>query len=184
MINTGENNTGNRNSGDRNSGYSNSGYSNSGHRNSGHWNSGDSNSGDWNACNYETGAFNTEQSDTIRVFNKPCSRDEWIEADKPNFLYFGLCVWVGEDDMTDEEKKADPQFHVRGGYLKTLGYKEAFQKSWDEADEEDRAKLFKLPNFDAEVFKEISGIDVTHKADCEGRVIEIDGVEYELKRKE
>ena len=178
MSNIGKTNTGNSNSGNWNSGHRNSGYWNSGNRNSGH-----RNSGYWNACDYETGAFNTEQSDTIRVFNKPCSRKEWEEADKPSFLYFDLCVWVEEGDMTDEEKKAYPQSHVRGGYLKTLGYKEAFQKSWDEADEEDRAKLFKLPNFDAEVFKEISGIDVTRKADCEGRVIEIDGIEYELKRK-
>jgi len=42
--------------------------------------------------------------------------------------------------------------------------------------------LLKLPNFDADVFKEISGIDVG-KASCEGNTVVIEGVEYELKRK-
>ena len=84
--------------------------------------------------------------------------------------------------MSDEEKKGDPDFHVRGGYLKTLEYKEAFQKAYNDASQEDKDKLLKLPNFDAEVFKEISGIDVS-KTDCEGRIVKIDGVEYELRKK-
>lgn len=62
--------------------------------------------------------------------------------------------------MTDEDKKADPNFYVRGGQLRTRDYKEAFKLSWDNADPEDRIKVKDLPNFDAEVFFEISGIDL------------------------
>ena len=132
--NSGDSNSGDRNSGDWNSGHRNSGYSNSGHRNSGHRNSGDRNSGDWNSCNYETGAFNSEQSEIIRVFNKDCKKSDWDNAYKPSFLYF----------------KPD----------KEIGYKESFKKSWSESDEGEREKVRDLPNFDAEVFYDISGIDL------------------------
>ena len=37
-------------------------------------------------------------------------------------------------------------------------YKEAFQKSWDRASTEDKKLLEKLPNFDWDIFTEISGI--------------------------
>ena len=83
--------------------------------------------------------------------------------------------------MTDEEKKSDPEFHVRGGYLKTLEYKEAFQASYAKTSQEDKDKLLKLPNFDAEVFKEISGIDVTEKESYNNTVIEVDGKKYRLQ---
>ena len=181
-TNTGNWNTGNSNTGNRNTGYSNTGYWNTGSWNTGYSNTGCNNTGNWNACDHETGAFNTKQSDTIRVFNKDCSRKEWLEADKPEFLYFNLTEWVREEDMTDQEKEDNETFHTTGGYLKSYDYKEAFQKSWDEADAEDRAKLFKLPNFDAEVFKEISGIDVTEKTkSCAGKIVEIDGKKYKLE---
>ena len=44
--------------------------------------------------------------------------------------------------------------------MKTIGYKEAWRKSWNKASDEDRRKVLALPNWDNEVFKEISGIDV------------------------
>ena len=189
--NTGYKNTGNKNTGNRNTGYKNTGYKNTGDWNTGDWNTGDwntgdwnagyKNTGDWNACDKETGFFNSVQSGNVRVFNKDCPREEWSAADRPDFLYFDLTEWISDSDMTDQEKTDNPTFETTGGYLKPYGYKEAFQKSWDAAGEEDRAKLFKLPNFDAEVFKEISGIDVTEKAQsCAGKVIEIEGKKYKL----
>lgn len=130
--NSGSWNSGHRNSGDSNSGDWNSGNSNSGHRNSGHYNSGDSNSGFWNSCNKETGFFNSSQSNKIRVFNKKCNLEEWDSADKPKFLFFSV----------------DPK----------LGYKKSFQKAFKEASKRDIELLKKLPNFDTDVFFEISGI--------------------------
>ena len=130
--NSGNWNSGNWNSGDWNSGNWNSGDSNSGDWNSGYSNSGNRNSGDWNLCNYETGCFNTKQKKTIRVFNKKCDRDEWDKAYKPSFLYFNID--------------------------KDIGYKKSFQKSWDEAEPSDRERIKDLPNFDADVFYELSGI--------------------------
>jgi hypothetical protein len=136
--NSGHWNSGNDNSGSRNSGDWNSGYDNSGNYNSGNSNSGSGNSGSWNACDRESGHFNVESAKTIRVFHRECPVKVWDDAVKPEFLYFDL----------DEN----------------LGYKESFQKSYDELTDEQKQiqteQLKKLPNFDAGVFYEISGIDI------------------------
>jgi len=83
--------------------------------------------------------------------------------------------------MTDKEKVDNDTFHTTGGYLKSYDYKEAFQKSYNEASQEDKDKLLKLPNFDAEVFKEISGVDFTDKQSCAGKIVEIEGKKYKLQ---
>jgi len=164
-MNTGYCNTGYRNTGKYNTGYSNTGDKNAGdrntgYRNTGHHNTGHSNTGNWNSCNDETGYFNTTTSDTVRVFNQTISRCEWDQAYLPNFLYFNLTEWVEESDMTDDEKKDHPEYKKMGGYLKSYKYKEAFKKSWDEADLEDRERVQDIPGFDPDVFYEISGIDL------------------------
>jgi len=150
------------NSGDRNSG-----YLNSGNRNSGNWNSGDWNSGNWNKCNYETGFFNSMQSDTIKVFNKDCKRIDWENTKKPNFIYFSRAEWVNSNEMTNEEKENHPTHETTGGYLKEYEYQEAFKLSYEKASKEDKELIFKLPNFDADVFFEISGIDLRKKDNSE-----------------
>jgi hypothetical protein len=138
----------------------NTGYCNTGYRNTGKCNTGNHNTGNWNSCNHETGSFNTTTADTIRVFNKTISRSEWDRAYLPDFLYFTLTEWVEESDMTDREKQDHPEYKTIGGYLKSYEYKEAFQKSWDKADPEDREHVRNIPGFDPDIFYEISGIDL------------------------
>jgi len=172
--NSGSRNSGNRNSGNWNSGYSNSGYSNSGNWNSGYRNSGDSNSGNsnsgnwnsgnWNSGDSNSGFFNSDTPDKIRAFNKDCDRDFWNNSEKPNFISdIVINKWITELNMTDEEKKENPDFHVREGYLKTIDYKEAWKIAYNNSSEEDKRLLLKLPNFDANVFEEITGINVLKK---------------------
>ena len=158
--NSGHSNSGDRNSGDWNSGYRNSGDRNSGYWNSGYWNSGQGNSGDWNSSNYETGFFNSRQSNIINVFNKPCERKVWEESKKPDFIFFNVTQWVSESDMTEREKEDNPNCKTAGGYLKTLEYKEAWRLAYESATQEDIELLKALPNFDVDVFEEISGIRV------------------------
>jgi hypothetical protein len=158
--NTGDWNTGYRNTGDWNTGYWNTGNSNTGNWNTGYWNTGDSNTGNWNTTDRETGFFNTTQSDKVRVFNKDCDREVWENANKPDLLWFPVNEWISESSMTDQEKIDNETFHTTGGYLRSYEYQEAYQKSWHEASEEDRKLVEQLPNFDADVFLEISGIDV------------------------
>ena len=67
--------------------------------------------------------------------------------------------------MTEDEKKAEPLFYVRGGYLKKYSWEEAWANYWRDSDEEEKQKVLNLPNFDAEIFKEVTGIDVEEKDD-------------------
>ena len=171
LVNVGSGNTGNRNSGDGNSGNGNSGNGNSGdgnsgNRNSGDWNSGNRNSGnrnsgDWNSGDGNSGYLNTITPDTILVFNKECNKKEWEKAIKPNFMSFNILnKFIYTCDMTDEEKENNPDHETLGGYLRKMTYKEAWKYSWDNANKENRKLVLKLPNFDNEIFKEITGIDV------------------------
>ncbi len=158
--NSGHRNSGSSNSGSSNSGHRNSGSSNSGHRNSGDRNSGHSNSGHWNSVNFETGMFNSIESDFIRVFNRKCLRQIWENCKKPNFIYFNLTEWISFDQMNDEEKINYPKAYICDGYLKIYTYKEAWTQSFKTASKEDIELLKLLPNFDAKVFEEISGIKI------------------------
>lgn len=62
--------------------------------------------------------------------------------------------------MTNEEKKAHPEHETTGGYLKTVDFKIACKMMWDNLDDEDKQAVREIPNFDADVFEEITGIKV------------------------
>lgn len=156
----------------------NTGIENTGNRNSGYRNSGDYNSGYGNSTNRESGIFNSEEP-TIRMFNKP-TKLKWDEIEHPHFSEFYLNKWISGEEMTDEEKKANPEFYVRHGYLKKFEYKEAWANFWKDTDEENRKKILALPNFDKKIFFDITGIDVNKKS-LSGKVVkvELDGQSYE-----
>ena len=158
-CNSGDWNSGNRNSGNRNSGDWNSGDWNSGNRNSGDWNS-----GDWNKTSFSNGCFNTV-SPKIYMFNKPTdwTFEQWFNCSARYLLnQIEDCpleyVWF--DTMTDEEKAAHPEAETTGGYLKERTTADNARKWWAGLSADDRNIIFSLPNFDAAIFKEITGIDV------------------------
>jgi hypothetical protein len=62
--------------------------------------------------------------------------------------------------MTDKEKIDNRNAFVTEGYLKIIPYKEAWAIAYKDASEEDIGLLKALPNWDADVFKEITGIDI------------------------
>ena len=176
--NSGDRNCGNRNSGSRNSGSLNSGFCNRGDYNSGHLNRGDYNSGDYNSgdCNsgsynsgdYNSGSLNSGSRNSgffnsdepnVRMFNKQTNL-KYDEIKIPDWCYFDLTVWVSHDTATEEEKKEHKnEMETCGGFLKNLKYKEAWRLAWNKASKEEHEELFDLPNWDNEVFKEITGID-------------------------
>ena len=182
--NTGIDNTGNSNTGDWNTGNSNTGYRNTGNWNTGNWNTGNSNTGYWNTGNWNTGNsntgfFNTDEP-TVRMFNKESNlkRDD---ISFPDYMYFDLTEWVYEDDMTDEEKEEHKEeYKVTGGYLKVHDYKEAFKKAYANASQEEKNATLNLPNFDAELFLEITGIDVRKSKET----IKIGDVEFDKEEVE
>ena len=161
--NSGNYNSGGRNSGNWNSGGRNSGYYNSGNYNSGNWNSGDYNSGDWNSTNYSTGFLNSEQQ-PIYMFNQPTNmqREEVYNLAGIQILNrnFENSWWIYSENMSAEEKAAHPEHETTGGYLKTVDFKTACKIMWDNLDEEDKEAVRNLPNFDNDVFREITGISV------------------------
>jgi len=159
--NTGDWNTGHRNTGHRNTGDSNTGDWNTGDRNTGHRNTGHRNTGDWNTGDWNTGFFNTETPQEILSFNRPISRQVWDEAVKPSFIFnLVLTWWDYESEMSESDKSKDVNSSIRGGQLRSRTYHEAWRKAWDETTDEDRRLVLTLPNFDPDVFLEISGIDV------------------------
>ena len=141
----------------------NSGNRNSGNWNSGDWNSGDCNSGNWNSGNWNSGNCNSGFFNTnepfVRMFNKDTKLKKY-EIDIPLFCHFDLTVWVSHDTATEEEKEEhNEEIKTCSGFLKTLDYKEAWRLAWNKASKEEHLEMLKLPNWDNEVFKEISGID-------------------------
>ena len=173
--NSGDWNSGNLNSGNRNSGHRNSGDRNSGDLNSGDWNSGNLNSGNWNSGNLNSGDLNTTEP-PLRIFNRDTdTKREDIRY--PDFFYFEApCLWVPTSAMSDEEKRENKTHETTGGYVKVISLKAGWRAAWDKASDEDRRRCLALPNWDNEVFKEISGIDVEAELDspCEMTVAEVE----------
>jgi len=151
--NTGDWNNGNSNAGDRNTGYFNTGYGNTGNSNTGYGNTGSSNTGDcndgdfntghFNACNYSSGFFCTEEP-KARVFNQE------IDMTVPEFRdsKYYRALFSSPFTLTEE---------IDGKFVK-YNYKEACAKWWAEMSEENKIIVKSIPNFDAEIFEEITGI--------------------------
>jgi len=167
-YNTGDNNSGNWNSGNWNSGNWNSGNHNSGYGNSGNHNSGDNNSGHrnsgaWNSGDWNSGYLNTSAQKYCFIFNKQVEKSVLDHIEFPKFMSFTLSEWIPDSKMSQQEKKQHPEYVTTSGYLKKYDYKEAFRKSFADARRKpdwpkQRQLLLNLPNFDAKIFEEISGI--------------------------
>ena len=157
--NTGDWNTGNRNTGDWNTG-----NRNTGNRNTGDWNTGNRNTGDWNKSSFNTGCFNTEEQ-KIMLFNKPSDMtySEWLDSDARyllNQIPKDVVEWVYEEDMTDEEKATHPTYETTGGYLKVLDESECGQLWWGSLSDRRKEIIKAIPNFDAEIFFQCTGVRV------------------------
>ena len=162
--NTGDWNTGNRNTGNRNTGDCNTGNWNTGNWNTGNRNTGNRNTGDWNKSSFNTGCFNTEEQ-KIMLFNKPSDMtyNDWLRSDARyllNQIPKDVVEWVYEEDMTDEEKVANPTYETTGGYLKVLDESECGQLWWGSLSDSQKNYIRSIPNFDAEIFEQCTGIKV------------------------
>ena len=147
---------------------------NTGTDNSGYRNSGDCNSGD---CN--SGNFNTNEP-KMRIFNKDLDITVSEFRGKYNtYMNIPLNRWIKEKDMSAEQKEEIEGWEEMGGYLKTLEYKEACRIWWKE-NMEDHQRFLDLPNFDNEIFLEITGIDTDESDDVE---ITVEGKTKIISRK-
>lgn len=126
-----------------NSGYCNSGDNNSGNNNTGNNNTGYRNSGDWNSCRYSAGVFCNEDDRNIRIFNKPS----------------GISLREWRDSRFYQAIKSVP-FMLTEGTETKYSYKEACIVWWNKLEEKDQATIQEIPNFDAKIFENITGIKV------------------------
>ena len=163
-CNTGNRNTGNRNTGDCNTGNRNTGDCNTGDWNTGNRNTGDWNTGDWNKSSFNTGCFNTVEQ-KIMLFNKPSDMTyrDWYESDARwllNQIPKDVVEWIYSEDMTDEEKAEHLTHETTGGYLKVLDESECGQLWWGSLSDRQKNIIKAIPNFDAEIFFQCTGIRV------------------------
>ena len=131
-----------------NTGLFNSGDRNSGDRNSGNWNSGYWNSGYWNSCNYSNGVFCNQEDKNIRIFNKPSGMS--LEEFWDSKYYEALKSEPLELTYWDNENKK----------LKCRSYKDACAIWWSKLTEKNKKIIREIPNFDPEIFFDITGIDI------------------------
>lgn len=122
------------------------------------------NTGDWNKSSFNTGCFNTEEQ-KITLFNKPSdiTYNDWLRSDARyllNQIPKDVVEWVYEEDMTDEEKAANPTYETTGGYLKVLNESECGQLWWGILSDFQKNYIKSIPNFDAEIFEQCTGIKV------------------------
>ena len=178
-LNSGDRNSGDRNSGDRNSGYRNSGdlnsgYRNSGDRNSGDLNSGDRNSGDLNSGDRNSGDLNSGYRNS-GVFNKTkgsngvfCNQEpkicifniqtDWTLKEFYNSkYYYAIC----SSDFPLTELKAKDEYTENGVDVELVvnSYETACQCWWQGMSKENKEIIKSIPNFDIDVFCDITGID-------------------------
>ena len=160
--NTGDRNTGNCNTGNCNTGNCNTGNRNTGNRNTGARNTGNRNTGDWNKSSFNTGCFNTVEQ-KIMLFNKQSDMTyrDWCKSDARyllNQIPKDVVEWIYSDNMTDEEKEQHPTYKTTDGYLKKLDETECGQLWWDSLSNHQKNIIKAIPNFDAEIFFQCTGI--------------------------
>ena len=152
--NTGLFNSGDRNSGDRNSGDLNSGYLNSGDLNSGDRNSGYLNSGVFNKTNGSNGVFcNVEPK--ICIFN---IQTDWTLREFYNSKYFEA-ICSSDFPLTEWVTDENPKENGVDGKLKVNTYEEACRRWWKGMSQKNKEIVKQIPNFNIDVFCDITGID-------------------------
>ena len=137
-------NTGLFNSGDRNSGY----------RNSGYLNSGDRNSGIFNKTNGSNGVFcNVEPK--ICIFN---IQTDWTLKEFINSKYYDA-IMSSDFPLTEWEYDNNPAENGVDGKLKVNTYEDACRRWWDGMSQRNKDIIKSIPNFNIDVFCDITGID-------------------------
>lgn len=97
------------------------------------------------------------------VFNKECElSNEELNGLIPHLEAVIGTIWIPESNMSEEEKVSFPNYKTLGGYLKKydLPFKEGVKLAWAKQSKFDKERWLKIPNFDADIFLEITGVDV------------------------
>ena len=144
-ANTGSGNIGHSNGGFFNVGSYNTGSCNIGNKNSGSCNIGSSNAGSWNLGNGHSGFFNT-LPEPIFMFNKPAGGISASDIILPKWLRLSCPL-----------------------------SKSSIRENFENADIGDIQSVLSLPNFDYEIFEQITGIsraDFQRRLNCDRQASE------------
>ena len=164
-CNSGNYNSGNCNSGSHNSGSHNSGYHNSGDCNSGNYNSGNCNSGNYNSRDCNSGDCNSGYCNSGNcnsgdynsgIFNS----GNYNSGDCNSGNYNSGIFNTDEPCMRAFNRETDIR---HSDFINTLNYNfyTLCQRiSNNSLQDEDIDRIKALPNFDAEIFEEITGINI------------------------
>ena len=98
-------------------------------------------------------------------FNKKSNwtYDDWLRSDAKRLLNeipTETFKWINFENMTEEEKEANPKAKSTNGYLKVIKPKMSIQEWWESLCPTDKDAILGIPNFNRKIFKEITGIDV------------------------
>ena len=88
---------------------------------------------------------------------------DWLTCDANRLLHQmprDVVTWIFWEDMADVEKAEHPSCETTGGYLKVLDESECVQLWWNGLSDNDKYIIKSIPNFDPEIFKQCTGIDV------------------------
>ena len=99
------------------------------------------------------------------MFNKPTEMtfNQWRYSDACRLLNridFRPTEFIWSYDMTDEEKATHPGWGTIQGYLKKLDISECCHDWWMNLNMNEKCIIQNMPNFDAEIFEAITGIQV------------------------
>lgn len=100
----------------------------------------------------------------LMVFNKKVTEEEFNKISSSlSDIKISLTHWVKKEDMTDQEKKNNSIWKEIGGYLKVVSYEDAWANFWKTATDKQKQAILDIPQFDAVIFKAITGIDIEKK---------------------
>ena len=132
----------------------NSGLFNSGYRNSGDRNSGDLNSGVFNKTNGSNGVF-CNQEPKICIFN---IQTDWTLSKFYKSKYWDA-ICSSDFPLTEWKQKDETPENGVDGELIVNAYEDACRRWWDGMTKANKKIIKSMPNFNIEVFCDITGID-------------------------
>ena len=115
------------------------------------------------------------------IFNQKVTKDEFEKINNSiKRIELPLNTWIDKKDMSSDEKDSVSGWSDMGGYLKRLDYEEAWQVWWNKATKEQKDSILNIPQFDAKIFIEITGIKDFKSFDLKGKEVEVklDGKTY------
>ena len=143
----------------------NAGQGNSGVLNSGNFNSGHRNSGDWNITSYSSGVLCTEEPECL-IFDMPSGMTlrEWRESEAASIMgriEVDCPEWKSWRALSPEERELHAGLECQGGMLvEPRSTAPRFKAWWESLTDRERGVIMAIPNFDADKWKMITGIEV------------------------